>query len=238
MSVWRFLRGWTAAELQRCLAEQRGRPVSFDTSPEQMTAEQGWTVDGDDAPIAFEPSGPPLADGPFVRARQALLDYDFSDPGIVVGHFDRQAPLEGRDMLLELKVWALRFLSGVRVRQIRDESDEHRTSFGYRYDTLAGHIEHGFEWFLLSKNHESGEVRFRIEAHWRHGQFPNWWSRVGFLLVGERYRVRWRRRAIRRLRRLAQQASTAPGSRPSSGFGQLEHQELVSAEQPQRRRHR
>jgi uncharacterized protein (UPF0548 family) len=173
-----------------------------------MTKEHGWTVDGDDAPIGTEPAGPPLADGLYMRVKQAIINYEFSDPCIEVGHFDPLAPLEGRDMLLEIKVWGFRFLNGVRVQRVRDTSDQHRTSFGYRYDTLEGHIEQGFEWFVLSKNHETGQVTFRIEAHWRLGEFPTWWSRVGFLLIGERYRKTWRRRAVTRLRQLARRPAT------------------------------
>jgi hypothetical protein len=72
---------------------------------------------------------------------------------------------------------------------------------------------------LLSKNHESGQLRFRIEAHWRLGRFPNWWSRVGFWLIGARLRELWRRRAVAHLRSLARRATptaaaaqTVPGS--------------------------
>ena len=219
MSHWRFGRGWPESTLRGYLAEQYTRRVNFDVPPDQMTTARGWTVDGDDAAIGVEPPGPPLPDGLFDRARQAILNYDFSDPKIVVGHFDPRAPLDERDMLLEIKVWGFRFLNGVRVKQVRDESGEHRTSFGYRYDTLEGHIEQGFEWFLLSKNHRSGEIRFRIEAHWRLGTFPNWWSRVGFLLIGGRYRELWRRRAVRRLRALA----TQPAAAPPAQHGQLAH---------------
>jgi uncharacterized protein (UPF0548 family) len=215
MTLWRFGRGWPESTLRQYLAEQRTRKVNFNLPPEQMTAENGWTVDGDDAPIGTEPPGPPQPGGLFERAKQALVNYEFSDPSIVVGHFDPNAPLEGRDMLLEIKVWGFRFLNGVRVQRVRDESDEHRTSFGFRYDTLEGHIEQGFEWFLLSKNHESGQIRFRIEAHWRLGEFPNWWTRIGFLLLGARYRKIWRRRAVARLRALAQHPTSARPTQPA-----------------------
>jgi uncharacterized protein (UPF0548 family) len=207
---WRFGRGWSAAELAAHLAALRGRPVNFDTPPEQMTAARGWTVDGADQRVGYEPPGPARPDGLFARGKQALIDYEFSDRRIVVGHFDPRTPLQGRDMLLELKVFGFRFLSGVRIDTVRDESDEHRTSFGFRYDTLEGHIERGFEWFLLSKNHLTGEVRFRIEAHWRLGQLPTWWSRLGFLLLGARFRDLWRRHAVAHLRSLARRRATAP----------------------------
>ncbi|MGZ3457591.1 MAG: DUF4126 family protein, partial [Archangium sp.] len=65
-----------------------------------------------------------------------------------------------------------------------------------------GHIEAGREWFLLSKDHRSGELRFHIKAAWREGRFPNWWSRLGFELVGRRYQRAWHHLAHLRLREL------------------------------------
>src|SRR4051812_16416931 len=219
MALWRYGRGWDDATMKAYLADLAHRPVNFTTPPEEMTAAHGWTVDGAEAPIGNEPPGPPLPDGLFARARQALINYDFSDPHIVVGHFDPQAPLLHRDMLLEIKTTGLRFLGGVRVHTVRDEADDIRTSFGFRYDTLEGHFERGFEWFLLSKSHASGEVRFRIQAHWRMGDFPTWWSRLGFLVLGGRSRARWRQRAVARLRRLADQ----PVAGPVADGGHLAH---------------
>jgi uncharacterized protein (UPF0548 family) len=219
MQIWRFGRGWSEASLKRHLAELAQRKVSFTTLAEQMTQAAGWYVDGIDAPIGREPPGRPLPDGLFARARSAVINYDFSDPRIVVGHFDPDAPLAGRDILLEIKVFGLRFLNGARVHSVRDEADDARTVFGYRYDTLTGHFEQGFEWFLLTKTHATGEVRFKIEARWRLDKFPNWWSRLGFLLVGERFRELWRRLAVKRLRRLARR----PADRAIAGPGRLAH---------------
>jgi uncharacterized protein (UPF0548 family) len=90
-------------------------------------------------------------------------------------------------MLLEIQVWGQRYLCGVVVGALSDERHPDRTVWGYRYDTLAGHLEAGAEWFLLTKDHATGEIQFRIEARWREGQFPNWWSRVGFALLARRY---------------------------------------------------
>ena len=227
MGLWRFGWSWSEEALQSYLAELAGRPVNFTAAPETMTRENGWTVDGIEEQLGVEPSGPPQEGGLFARARQGVIHYDFSDPRIVVGHFDPHAPLSGRNMLLEIKCLGLRFLNGVRVHCVREESDDRRTVFGFRYDTLEGHIEQGFEWFLLTKEHESGAVWFKIEAHWRLGQFPNWWSRLGFRLIGGRYRVLWRRRAPNRLRDLAQR----PEERPAAPAGDLAHRGDVT---PQR----
>jgi len=214
---WRFGRGWSEAEMKAFLAALKDRPVNFDDPPEAMTVDRGWTVDGDTASLGTEPEGPPLIDGFFARARQAIINYDFSDPRIVVGHFDPEAPLNGRDMLLELRVLGFRFLGGVRVMDVREVVEHDTTLFGFRYDTLAGHIERGFEWFLLTKDHETGDIHFRIEAHWRLGDFPSWWSRLGFVVLGETYRRLWRHRAPERLRRLAHQpAATKPIAAPGA----------------------
>jgi uncharacterized protein (UPF0548 family) len=118
-------------------------------------------------------------------------------------------------MLLEIKVFGLHFLGGVRVQAVRDETSEDETNFDFRYDTLEGHFERGFEWFLLTKDHSSGQVWFKIEARWQAGDFPNWWSRIGFALVGERFREIWRRRAVKRLRQIAHQP--AKDSHPIPG---------------------
>jgi uncharacterized protein (UPF0548 family) len=210
MALWRFGVGWSDREMRDYLGALRDRPVNFDVPIESMTRDRGWTIDGDKASLGVEPEGPPVADGLYTRARQAIINYDFSDPRIVVGHFDPVAPLVGRDMLLELKVLGLRFLGGVRVKEVREEVEHDTTLFGFRYDTLEGHIERGFEWFLLTKDHTSGDVHFRIEAHWQMGTFPNWWSRIGFRVLGEHYRTFWRHRAPERLRRIARQPTTVP----------------------------
>lgn len=219
MADWRVGRSWTEAELRRRLGALAALPVNFDEDPTEMTREHGWTVDGDSTSLGREPVGPPVDDGLFERARVALAHYDFSDPRIVVGHFDPDVALLDRDMLLEIKIWGLRFLSGVRVVEVRNLVENDTSVFGFRYDTLAGHIERGFEWFLLTKDHRTGEVHFQIEAHWRMGEFPNWWSRAGFLTVGHHYRSLWRHRAPARLRRLAQQ----PITRPVAVEGALAH---------------
>ena len=208
MADWRFGRGWSQDALQKFLQLWQKQPVNFDVPLDQITEENGWTTDGVKSIIGQEAPGPPVEGGHFLRCREALINYEFSDPQIAQGHFDASSEFVGRTLLLEIKVWGLRFLSGVRVHSVRDESGDDKTIFGFRYDTLEGHIERGFEWFLLEKNHASGEISFQIEARWRLGDFPNWWSKIGFKLIGERYRERWRRAALERLAKLA---TSAPG---------------------------
>ncbi len=219
MALIRWGRGWSETELRSYLEALQERTVNFDTPVEEMTAAHGWTVDGSDDVLGTEEHGAPQPDGIFERARQGLMNYDFSEPHLVEGHFDPQDPFIGRNMLLEIKFLGLRNLCGVRVHSVREErteeGHEEHTIFGFRYDTLEGHIERGYEWFLLTKNHHSGQIRFKIEAHWRLGQFPNWWTRVGFALVGQPCRMVWRHLAPRRLKKLtrkpAQKVVAPPG---------------------------
>jgi uncharacterized protein (UPF0548 family) len=192
--------------------------LNFRTPAGEMTPENGWNRYLSEATVAREPSGPPLDEGPFRRAQAALASYQFSDPSIVVGHFAADSRLLGRRMLLELKAPpALRFLTAVLVDDVCFEERDADTTFGFRYATLAGHIERGFEWFLLIKDHDSGQIQFRIEAAWQPGDFPNWWSRAGFRLVGPHFQRRWHHQAHRRLFSVAQgDLGAAPAT---DGFG-------------------
>src|SRR5690606_7343496 len=131
----------------------RETPLSFRADRSTMTPELGWNLYRSEALIAREPPGPPLDEGAFRLAEIAVANYHFSDPDVVVGHFDAESRLLGRRMLLELKAaLVLRYLVGVVVGAVRFEEQDGRHTFGYRYDTLEGHIESGSEWFLLTKD--------------------------------------------------------------------------------------
>ena len=211
MAEYRLLRGWSDDELAPRLRAVHELHRNFDPD-EPKTPENGWSSHGSETTIAREPAGDPVPGGAFERAREAVARYEFSDPRIVTAHFDPDAPLEGRRMLLELKALGLHFLAGTVVSAVRDERSEAATTFGYRYDTLQGHIESGWEWFLLEKSHATGDVRFRIAADWQPGDFPNRWSRIGFGLLGPYYQRRWVRRAHARMRHLL--ASGRPPPEP------------------------
>ncbi len=191
---WRALRGWSSADLERRLAVLRGqRPASTPSGRDGGRYQS-------EAVIARERPGPPLPDGPFERARELVRRYDFSDPRIVIGHFDRSADLLGRLMLLEIKVLGLRALCAVVVTDVKDMHATDRTVWGFRYDTLAGHLQSGSEWFVLIKDHRTGEVHFRIEAVWREARVPGALGRLGFQLLARRYLRAWHRLAYLRLR--------------------------------------
>lgn len=203
MAEWRFGRGWSDEELKARLRKLGELPLNFPATGPLGPSGDGWSRYYSEATIAREVPGPVVADGPFERAWRAIEAYEFSDPGIVAGHFDPRTPLRERSMLLEIKVLGLRYLCAARVGALRDRSKGGAHVRGFRYDTLDGHVEAGSEWFMLTKNEKTGEVSFRIHASWRPGQFPNWWSRLGFRLVARRYQLAWHRLAYLRLREAA-----------------------------------
>jgi uncharacterized membrane protein len=204
----RFWRGWSDAELQVRLVRLMG---ARRTAPRGWPMAPPWRAERSESVVAHEAPGPPSPGGPFLRARQGVARFSFSDPSIVAEH-SFPGPLLGRRMLLELKALGLRYLCGVKVREVEEHSEQGLTRFGFRYDTLTGHIERGAEWFVLEKDHESGEVRFFIRSTWRHGDFPNLYSEVGFSLLSPYYRRLWLRRAHERLSALAQVGTPTPGT--------------------------
>lgn len=219
---WRFGGGWTEAELERRLERLKRFGRNFREAWDEMVPERGWNHYRSQAVVAREPPGEPLAEGAFQRARMAIENYEFSDPSIVEVHFDPRDPLVGRHVLIEIKVLGLHYLCGVRVAEVREEADaDGGTVYGFRYDTVGDHIEQGSEWFLLRKDHATGEIRFRVDARWRPGQFPNWWSRVGFMILSPRYHRIWHHAAQRRIAFLARESALAV---PIPPRGRLVHE--------------
>lgn len=198
---WRFAGGWSPEEIAERLEALSLRPRNF--AQEHLEALGEGPAGGTERKamhIAQEPIGLPVAGGPFELAQGEVRAYGFSDPAIVEGHFDPVVELLGRRMLLELKVLGLHYLCGVVVSDVRSSATSDESVFGFRYDTLVGHIERGAEWFVLTKDHTSGAVSFAIHSWWCEGDMPNWWSRAGFRVLSPIYRRRWIRRAGVRLR--------------------------------------
>lgn len=132
-----------------------------------------------------------------------MQDYEFADPSIVRAVYHQDSPLEGRDMLLELRFWGLRFHAGVRVAGVRDET---RTVdgrgvrlFGWSYVTLQKHLEMGRMDYEVWKWLDSGEVEFRIHRFSRPAAIPNPIVRLGFRVFGRRKQVEFAERACERM---------------------------------------
>jgi uncharacterized protein (UPF0548 family) len=209
---WRFLRGFADEELRTLLSCWKDEETNFDAPQDAMTAEEGWNQTRSVSTIGRDV---------LEKAWSALERYEFSDPRVVRAHFDPDSPLEGRLILLELKVLGFHYVCPVRVGKVR-KGDEGRVR-GFRIDTVKPHLESGSEWFLLEQDPESGEVRFRIEAAWRLGEFPNLWTWAGFLLFARYYQRAWHRLAHLRMAQLAANLVVAQG--PLRGG--LEHEGLA-----------
>ena len=194
------------------LAALEGKRLNFDPSePERFTPANGWRLDDVRQPLPSEPPGPPLADGSWEAARRIARDYDFAEPSIVRATFDREQPLEHRNMLLELRFYGLRFHVGVRVGDIYDEAVEVKGRrgrvWGWNYRTLEGHVEQGQMDWQVWKWVDSGDVEFRIKAVSKPADEGNPIVRLGFRLFGRREQLKFLARTSERMARLAAAAS-------------------------------
>jgi len=182
-----------------------------------MTATRGWRIDDYCQPLPGEPPGPPAPTGTWERARQLMRDYEFADPAIVRAIYRRDSPLEGRDMLLEVRFWGLRFRVGVRVSGVIDETRDfdgrQARVWGWSYATLQGHLEMGQMDYEAWKWLDTGAVEFRIHVVSRSSRIGNPIIRLGFRIFGRREQVRFARRACERMSCLVREE---PGVRPAS----------------------
>jgi uncharacterized protein (UPF0548 family) len=132
-----------------------------------------------------------------------MRDYEFADPNIVRAVYRRDSPLAGRDMLLEVRFWGLRFRFGVRVGGVIDETRDvdgrQVRVWGWNYATLQGHLEMGQMDYEVWKWLDTGAVEFRIHVVSRASRIGNPLIRLGFRLFGRREQVRFAKRACERM---------------------------------------
>jgi uncharacterized protein (UPF0548 family) len=187
------------------LAALHAKPLNYDPAAAHPP-EAGWRHDDYCEPLPREAPGPPEAGGSFAVAQTLLRDYAVADPKIVRAHYDHDAPLEGRNMLLELRFLVFRIYAGCRVGEITDE--ERRVDgrpvrvWGWPYRTLEGHPEQGEMSWEVWKWVDTGEVQFRIHSYSRMTGAPNPLIRLGLRLIGQRERHRYLTGACRRMARL------------------------------------
>jgi len=132
-----------------------------------------------------------------------MRDYEFADPRIVRAVYRADDPLEGRDILLEVRFWGLRFRFGVRVGGVIDETrcldGRDVRVWGWSYATLQGHLEMGQMDYEVWKWLDDGAVEFRIHVVSRASRIGNPIIRLGFRLFGRREQVRFAKRACARM---------------------------------------
>jgi uncharacterized protein (UPF0548 family) len=177
----------------------RGRPLNFD--PEDLQGD-GWERDDYRQPLPAERPGPPERDGSWQAARRLSHAYAFADPALVEARFDRELPLEEREMLLVLHALGLRIYAGVRVggagEDTRDVDGRPAQVSFWNYRTLEGHVESGQRDFEVRKWLDTGEVEFRTHAVSRPAETTPL-VRTGFLLLGRHKQVEFGRRACARM---------------------------------------
>ena len=200
------------------LAELRDAPLNFDIERRaEYTAATGWKLDHYRRALPPEPPGSPLERGSWVACRRLMATYAFADPAIVRAMYDADQPLERRDLLLEGRFYGLRFLLGLRVGDVEDDTitvdgrPVRRWSWNYR--TLRGHLEMGQMDYAVWKWLDDGSVEFRIHVVSRPARIPNRLIRLGFRLFGRGQQIRFARRACQRMA----EALTAPSGTVGSG---------------------
>ncbi|MFD0203319.1 MULTISPECIES: DUF1990 family protein [Saccharothrix] len=187
-------------EVASLLRSLRERTLNYDPAEVQPN---GWTFDVHRHELGREAAGPPEVGGLWQRARVLVADYEFSPPEIVRAFYEPGSDFLGRDMVLQARLPGLRFLMGVRITDVRDETSADRTLWGWSYQTLQGHLERGRVDYELVKHHAGGEVEFIARGYSQlHPRAP-WWMRYGWRLFGRRIQLRFYRRAGQRLRLLA-----------------------------------
>jgi uncharacterized protein (UPF0548 family) len=202
--------------IRRELDSLARREVNFDPDrlPELLRGDP-WHVDDYCTELPSESSGPPIDGGSFEIARRLMRHYEFANPRVVRAFYEAEAPLERRNMLLQIRFAGLRFLVGVRIDVVFDETrqvDGRRVRvWGWAYRTLDGHLERGQMDYQVWKWLDTGRIEFRIHAVSEIADIPNPIVRLGFRLLGRREQVRFARECGARMVRLTKASLTSGG---------------------------
>ena len=169
----------------------------------------GWYIDSLVRSLPAESPGAPTPGGSWEIACRQVRDYRFAEPRILRALFRADAPLPGRDMLLEGRFYGLRFDMGVRVTSVTDETlgtgRTARRVWGWGYRTLQGHLEQGELRYEVVKYLHTGEVSFVITGYSRRAPISNPLIRLGFALFGRHTQRRFYRMSAGRLHRLVRE---------------------------------
>jgi uncharacterized protein (UPF0548 family) len=184
------------SDRRRALERLHAKRLNFD--PERLhrlEPQDAWHVDD---------YCRPLPAGSFETAKLLMTDYEFADPAMVRATYDSDAPLAGRDMLLQIRFLGLRFHVGVRIGD--EIVDEERTIdgrrahvWGWSYRTLEGHFERGQMDYELRRFLDDDTVEFHIHAVSNLAPVRNPFVWLGLRLFGRREQVRFARRCGERM---------------------------------------
>ena len=172
--------------LRRRLAQLSDAPVNYDVDALDLDhPPAGWHVDTRCQPLVAEPPGDPVPGGSWEIAGRLIRGYEFADPSLVRAFYDPEAPLQGREMLLELRALGLVSVHvGVRVVRVYDGlrtvGGRSARVFGWAYRTLRGHVERGQMDWQVWKWLDTGEVQFRVHSVARVAPIANPVIWVGF----------------------------------------------------------
>lgn len=146
----------SADDFDRAIRELEKTPFSYD--PVGGTAKKlpiGW---------AHHDVGVELGHGEDVwqRARSAIRNWSHFDLGWV-RFADPGTPIEeGQTVAFASNTLGFWTLNVCRIVYVLDEDDGERARFGFAYGTLDGHVVRGEELFLLTRDHATDCVEFRI----------------------------------------------------------------------------
>jgi uncharacterized protein (UPF0548 family) len=204
-----------AARALRALADL---DINYAAVPEPVPSwGSRWCLDALRCTVGRESPGDPVAGGAWDIACRLVRDYQFADPRILRALYRRGDRLLGRNMLLEVRFWGLRFDMGVRVTSVVDERRHSgaaaRRVWGWGYQTLPGHLEEGELSYEVVKHLHTGAVEFHITGYSRRAPIANPLVRFGFHLFGRATQHRFYRGSARRLHRMVQ-AELHGGSAP------------------------
>lgn len=216
----------TRGEVRTQLERIHDLDLNFDPAGLSAVKRDAWHVDDYCRPLRPEPPGEPVRSGSFETAKHLLQDYEFADPKRIRAYYWADAPLEGRDMLLEIRYLALRVRVGVRIGVVFDEVREvtgrEVRVWGWAYRTLQGHLERGQMDYQVWKWLDTGAVEYRIHAVAQVAETRSPFLNLGFRLVGRRQQVLFARRCAARMGRLVESrldgVVTESASRSASGI--------------------
>lgn len=194
------------------LADLAGRRVNF--RPEELD-DRGWHDDTRRTGLPPERPGDPEPNGSWAIARRLVEAYEAAEPSIIRGVYRADAPLCGRDMLLEGRFHGLRFHMGVRITDVVDETRDAVRVWGWSYETLEGHLERGRMTYEVVKHTDTGAVEFVTRGVSQRSPGLGPVVELGWRLFGRRTQLRFYEGCGVRMQRIVSDAVAGRAPLPS-----------------------